>query len=124
VSDAEHTSGTTQQERGLMFVCYQTSITQQFEFVQGTWANNAGFVSSVFPKKRPSDGSVITVGIDPVIGQAKPPLIARATDEPIPNYPTGSVVSTFNLAQTFVVPTGGGYFFMPSISALQDVLTA
>ncbi len=106
-----------------MFVCYQTSITQQFEFVQGTWANNAEFVSSVFPKRRPKDGSVITVGIDPVIGQARPPEVARTMDEPVPNYPTGEVVSTLNLAQSFVVPTGGGYFFMPSISALRDVLT-
>ncbi len=123
VSADERTAEQTQQDRGLMFVCYQTSITQQFEFVQGTWANNADFVSSVFPKHRPSDGSVITVGIDPVIGQATPPAVARATDEPIPNYPTGGVVSTLNLAQAFVVPTGGGYFFMPSISAIQDVLT-
>ena len=66
---------------------------------------------------------MITVGIDPVIGAGKTPR-GRRTDEPIPNYPTGGVVSTLNLAQAFVVPTGGGYFFMPSISAIQDVLTA
>jgi len=122
VSAAERTSGQTQQERGLMFVCYQTSIVGQFEFVQGTWANNPEFVSPVFPKKR-ADGTLITVGIDPIIGQAKPPAVARTMDEPAPNFPTGSVVSTLNLAQTFVVPTGGGYFFMPSISALRDVLS-
>ncbi len=122
VSDAEKAAGTTQQERGLMFVCYQTSILGQFEFVQGTWANEPQFVSPIFTKTR-ADGSPITVGIDPIIGQAQPPAVARTTDEPVPNYPTGSVVSTLNLPQAFVVPTGGGYFFMPSISALRDVLS-
>jgi deferrochelatase/peroxidase EfeB len=107
-----------------MFVCYQTSILQQFEFVQGTWANNPGFVSPVFPKIRPANGNTVTVGIDPIIGQAKPPAVARTTDEPIPNYPTGSAISTLNLAQSFVVPTGGAYFFVPSIQAIHEVLTA
>jgi Dyp-type peroxidase family len=120
VSAAERDTGTTQQDRGLLFVCYQTSILQQFEFVQGTWANNPGFV---FGKTRPSDGTPVTVGIDPIIGQAKPPQVARTTDEPIPNYPTGNVRSTLNLAQAFVVPTGGGYFFMPSISAMINELS-
>jgi deferrochelatase/peroxidase EfeB len=33
---------TTTERRGLMFVCYQTSILNQFEFVQSKWANNPG----------------------------------------------------------------------------------
>jgi Dyp-type peroxidase family len=124
VSDAESSAGKTQQERGLMFVCYQTSIPAQFEFVQSKWANNPSFV---FGKKRPSDGSPVTVGIDPFIGQkagpAGDPQRARTTDEPIPNYPTGNVRSTLNLAQDFIVPTGGSYCFVPSISALKQELT-
>ena len=36
-----------------MFVCYQTSILNQFEFVQSKWANNPGFV---FGKVRPPGG--------------------------------------------------------------------
>ncbi len=127
VSAAETAAGQSQQERGLMFVCYQTSIPQQFEFVQKSWANNAKFVSPIVPKTRPGDGSTVTVGVDPIIGQAAgaagSPARARQTDEPVPNYPTGNVRSTLNLAQDFVVPTGGGYFFMPSISALKHELT-
>jgi Dyp-type peroxidase family len=124
VTDEENAAGRTIQERGLLFVCYQTSILQQFEFVQGTWANNPEFVSNTFPKTRPSDGSVITVGIDPLIGQAIPPVTARTTDEPAPNYPAGDSVTKLHIPQAFVVPTGGGYFFVPSISAIHEVLTA
>jgi Dyp-type peroxidase family len=124
VSDAESSTGKTQQDRGLLFVCYQTSIPQQFEFVQNSWANNPRFVSPIFPKQRPDGTGPVTVDFDPLIGQAKPPAVARTTDEPIPNYPTGNVRSTLNLAQAFIVPTGGGYFFIPSITAMTDELTS
>jgi Dyp-type peroxidase family len=50
VSDAEATGAKSQQDRGLMFVCYQTSITSQFEFLQISWADAAGFI---FNKKHP-----------------------------------------------------------------------
>jgi Dyp-type peroxidase family len=123
VNDAESSAGKTQQDRGLLFVCYQTSISQQFEFVQGSWSNNPRFVSPIVPKPRPDGSGPVTVGFDPLIGQAKPPEVARTTDEPIPNYPTGNSRSTLNLAQAFIVPTGSGYFFMPSISALRHELT-
>jgi Dyp-type peroxidase family len=123
VSAAENSSGKTQQERGLLFVCYQTSIPKQFEFVQSSWANNPDFVSPIFAKPRPDGSGTVKVGFDPIIGQAKPPQVALATDEPLPNYPTGSVRSTLNLAQVFIVPTGGGYFFMPSISAMTKELS-
>jgi hypothetical protein len=42
VSPEGEAAHTTHQERGLMFVCYQTSILNQFEFLQTSWANDAG----------------------------------------------------------------------------------
>ena len=119
VSPAEETAGATQQDRGLMFVCYQTSIPNQFEFVQSKWANNPGFV---FGKKHP-DGTQVTVGIDPIISQSNAPNRARTMDEPVSNYPTGNVRSTLNEPQDFVIPTGAGYFFMPSIEAVENELS-
>jgi Dyp-type peroxidase family len=77
VSLSEAADGKTTADRGLMFVCYQTSILNQFEFVQIKWANNPGFI---FGKKHP-DGSTVAVGFDPIVGQ---------------NYPAGNVRSTLS----------------------------
>jgi Dyp-type peroxidase family len=145
VSAAERTANRTQQERGLMFVCYQTVISNQFEFVQQSWANNPKFVSDGIPplvKSRPAGGpslSVISngtvppggsttaddpqviVGFDPVIGQQQ--TNPRTTDEPFPNYPTGRQRSTLVMTENFIVPKAGAYFFVPSISALTHELS-
>jgi Dyp-type peroxidase family len=110
---------TTQHSRGLMFVCYQTSIERQFEFIQRHYANNPDFVGG---KERPGGGAV-TPGFDPIIGQA-PGGGARVMDEPAPNYPAGSRRTTLETASQFVTLTAAAYFFMPSISALRTVLTA
>jgi len=119
VSVAEAANGTTATDRGLMFVCYQTSIPNQFEFVQIKWANNPGFI---FGKRHP-DGSPVVTGFDPIIGQNATPPRVRTTDEPVPNYPIGNVRSTLNEPNDFIVPTAAGYFFVPSIEALTNELS-
>ena len=110
---------TTSHSRGLMFVCYQTSIEQQFEYLQRRHANEPDFVSG---KVRPGSGAPVTPGFDPIIGQAADEG-AREMDEPYPNYPAGNRRTTLELPRQFVVLTAAGYFFMPSISALRTVLT-
>jgi Dyp-type peroxidase family len=59
---------TTRYSRGLMFVCYQTSIERQFEYIQRQ-ANDPGFVGG---KRRPGGGAV-TPGFDPIIGERRRP---------------------------------------------------
>ena len=108
---------TTTQERGLMFVCYQTSIVNQFEFIQGAWVNAPNFPIN---KKHP-DGTNATPGQDPIIGQGTG---SRSMDEITPNYPFGNTRSTLPLPTSFVVPTAAGYFFMPSRTALHEVFGA
>lgn len=110
---------TTRHSRGLMFVCYQTSIERQFEYIQRRYADNPGFVGG---KVRPDNGNPVTPGFDPIIGQS-PGNGARAMDEPYPNYPTGNRRSTLDMPSEFVVLTAAAYFFMPSITALRTVLT-
>jgi Dyp-type peroxidase family len=110
---------TTSHSRGLMFVCYQTSIERQFEYIQCHYANNPGFVSG---KVRPDSGAPVTPGFDPIIGQAADEG-AREMDEPYPNYPAGNRRTTLELPRQLVVLTAAAYFFMPSISALRTVLT-
>ncbi|MGO9272538.1 MAG: Dyp-type peroxidase [Terriglobia bacterium] len=121
VNADEQASENTHQQRGLMFVCYQTSIANQFEFLQISWANNPGFV---FGKAHP-DGAPVAVGWDPIIGQNSTPgqNRERTMDEPVSNYPSGDVRSTLQEPQDFVVATGGAYFFMPSISAMKNELS-
>jgi deferrochelatase/peroxidase EfeB len=82
-------------DRGLLFLCYQSSIERQFEVVQSLWANNPNFPV-------PGDGE------DPIIAQSKEPRTLTA-----PNLP-GSPLTI----QQFVTTTGGEYFFAPSIAAL------
>ena len=116
--EVEPRETTTKHSRGLMFVCYQTSIERQFEFIQRNYANNPDFVGG---KRRPGGGPV-TPGFDPIIGQA-PDNGTREMDEPYPNYPAGSRRTTLTIPKQFVELTAAAYFFMPSITALRTVLT-
>ncbi len=90
-----------------MFVSYQTSIIRQFEFLQQSWANN---------KKNPpgSENVIEGSGEDPIIGQ-NPSGDRKRTFE--------LDKKTLTLTQEFVTMTGGGYFFQPSIRAINDILT-
>ncbi len=118
---AEILAKTTQQSRGLAFVCYQASIPNGFEFLQISWANNPDFVSPIAGPKHHPDGTVVHTGLDPIIGQAG--TGARVMDEPVPNYPIGGIRSSLNLPNPFIVPRGGAYFFAPSIPSLMTELS-
>jgi Dyp-type peroxidase family len=109
---------TTSHSRGLMFVCYQTSIERQFEYLQRRHANDPDFVAG---KVRPGSAAPVTRGS--TRSSARPPMRAREMDEPYPNYPAGNRRTTLELPRQFVVLTAAAYFFMPSISALRTVLT-
>lgn len=83
--------------RGLLFLCYQRSIKDQFEFIQTAWVNDHNF---------PQAGD----GADPVMAQVK----VDAMQCPFKGQ---SAPTTFDLRH-FVTTNGGEYFFQPSISAL------
>ncbi|MEO1092667.1 MAG: hypothetical protein AAFX81_18750 [Pseudomonadota bacterium] len=87
-------------DQGLVFVGYQSSIEDQFEFLMRAWVKDP---------HRPRGGA----GHDPILsleddGFVRLRLEGRSIDVQFRN--------------DWVVPTGGAYLFAPSISAVRDVL--
>jgi Dyp-type peroxidase family len=106
-------------DRGLLFVCAQASIEEQFQFIQQAWANDANFPTSSQPSVggyTPSPGSPPD-GPDPVIGQHHGQGVDNLRREAQPDHPV-------SLTKQFVTTTGGEYFFCPSISTLRLWATA
>jgi Dyp-type peroxidase family len=92
-------------DRGLLFMAYMTSIQGQFEFVTKNWVNNTDFKD-------------LGAGIDPILGQ-NPSGNSRSR---VFNVRTNMTDHNLETDTDWVIPTGGGYFFAPSIKALRDVL--
>jgi hypothetical protein len=83
-----------------LFVAFQTSIVDQFEFLMNDWVNEAN--------KPHANG-----GVDPIIGAARNTKISlvngtNSSDLPIPGG--------------WVVATGGEYMFAPGIRFFTNVL--
>ncbi|KAJ7260803.1 DyP-type peroxidase [Mycena rebaudengoi] len=110
VSWDEASSHKTNHERGLAFVCYQSSIANGFQFLQQTWANNPNFVQG-----KP--------GFDPIIGSnASHPREVFGLD-PDDLKANLTMKGKFSKLSYFVVSKGGEYFFSPSLSAIKDTLS-
>lgn len=86
-----------QRPRGLYFLCLQTSIARGFEFIQQSWLNNRGF------GRLHGEADPLTSGGCPFTIPAEPVRLR------LPKTPR------------FVTPRGGGYFFLPSLSALARI---
>lgn len=99
--------------RGLIFAAYMTSIVDQFEFVIQRWVNEPKF------KDAPVN-DVPRSGHDPIIGQAEDENGSRTRHFALPLLQSdGNIkIDIVTIDQEWVIPTGGGYFFSPSIDAL------
>ena len=80
-------------ERGLLFICLNTDIARQFEFVQQTWILNSNFAT---------------------LFDETDPLVGPKGHFTIPEEPLRRIVEV----DTFIRMAGGEYFFLPSIPAL------
>ena len=92
--------------RGLLFLSIQASIEKQFEFLVSRWIND--------PSRPKMPG-----GQDMLVSQK-----SAAEDGIRRCFLLGSGLQQVKLStnQEWIIPTGGGYFFMPSISALREVI--
>ncbi|KAJ7201680.1 fungal peroxidase [Mycena pura] len=109
VTTAEASSNTTQIDRGLAFVGYQSNIGKGFQFLQKTWANNPKFVHP-------------DTGIDPIIGAlAGAPRNVSGLD--LTNALSTTTLTMGEMRTDFVVSRGGEYFFSPSLSAIANTLS-
>jgi Dyp-type peroxidase family len=95
--------------RGLMFMSYQTSIENQFEFLRNRWMSNR------FSPRNPG-GDDIAIGLNGNYGQHRE-RSGIVFDDKAQAVPLAT-------DKQWITPTGGGYFFSPSISAIETVLAA
>jgi Dyp-type peroxidase family len=87
------------QERGLHFICLNSDLERQFEFVQQTWINNP-----VFDR--------LTGEVDPLVGDLeKGKRMLTIQSDPVRKC-------IHNLPR-FTTLEGGAYFFLPGIRALR-----
>ena len=90
-------------EKGLLFMCFQSNLKRQFNFIQKAWSNAPGFPPL---RHRP--------GIDPLIGQG------HEGGQSWPKQFGRYEEIEFNFAGV-VKMKGGEYFFAPSIGFLKNI---
>ena len=105
LSHAEALSGHTTQQRGLLFLCYVSSIARQFEFVQQAWVDAEDF-------------SQVGSGVDPIIGQPHTGTLPFLGAAPFSEDPTNKPQLA---VPHFVTMEGGDYFFAPALDAIQGL---
>lgn len=99
--DADFTAA-PEQRRGLHFICYNSRIDSQFEFVQKNWINQCDFMG--FPSNL----------VDPIVGNRHGDTLGQFSFN-------RSALPMFGLRQ-FVHVRGGEYFFAPGRKGLQMLL--
>jgi Dyp-type peroxidase family len=96
---------------GLYFICFNTNIGRQFEFIQQQWMNNKKF-DHLYDDPDP------IVGVDvrpPAHGKEKPDELGDFTIQACP------VRRKLTDVPQFTYVKGGAYFFMPGLKALQKL---
>ena len=113
--------------RGLHFLAYQTSIVRQFEFIVKNWVNNPAFSEEAAEGHECPGQKKLPTGHDPVIGQTNKDKRVRRFFVRLNNTGGKDICTQLDTKDDsgkgidWVIPTGGEYFFCPSISALKSL---
>jgi Dyp-type peroxidase family len=102
-------------DRGLLFLCLNSDIERQFEFVQQTWINNPVF-GGLNGEVDPLIGNIDkteSAPVNPVQGNGAAERDAIFTIQADP------LRTRVHSLERFVTVKGGAYFFLPSIRALR-----
>ncbi|MDN5217147.1 Dyp-type peroxidase [Fulvivirgaceae bacterium BMA12] len=91
--------------RGLNFICFNTDIDRQFEFVQHTWANNRKFHN-------------LYNDVDPIVGVQRSATDKNQIGHTQFEAQTSPVRKRYQDLPPFVRVKGGSYFFMPGLTAI------
>ncbi|WP_245456480.1 Dyp-type peroxidase domain-containing protein [Mesorhizobium sp. M2A.F.Ca.ET.043.05.1.1] len=89
-------------EKGLLFMCLNADIERQYEFIQQTWVSSSSFQG--------------------LVGETDPTIGARGGGGRF-SIPSWEKVTVLKDVPKFVTTKGGGYFFMPSRSALRYMIS-
>ncbi|PBC09522.1 cytochrome P450 [Mesorhizobium sp. WSM3859] len=89
-------------EKGLLFMCLNADIERQYEFIQQTWVSSNSFQG--------------------LVGETDPTIGARGGGGRF-SIPSWEKVTVLKDVPQFVTTKGGGYFFMPSRSALRYLIS-
>jgi Dyp-type peroxidase family len=94
--------------RGLLFMCFQQNVEDQFEFIQRTWIDNKNFPAGILFQRDTGD--------DPLIGQDRDE--AQRWPKRWGDKEAGK--RTFNF-ESAVTLKGGEYFFAPSLLFMRSL---
>lgn len=96
------------QDRGLLFLAYQSDLERQFEHVWSRWLN-----SPEFPRPGTGGEALVGQGPEPSLDGRRGIVIGR---------PGAHGVTLAARLPRFVTPSYGAYFFAPSINALSYLI--
>ncbi|KAJ6000246.1 hypothetical protein N7481_000655 [Penicillium waksmanii] len=106
----------TEQDRGLMFTCYQSSIGNGFQFLKRSWIN-----LDTFPADKTKFTGGVNPGQDAIVGQLVKPILKEKHKRLTTALVDGNGQNSETSFQPFIQSNGGDYFFSPSLSLIGEL---